>query len=97
MFLCSKLTLLDRYSEFAVKNYPDIDNELLFVLIQASLFSETGISIKDLVGCLGITYQTLTNRLKAVREKNLLVEKKQGKRKYFELDISLLDKKMIEN
>ena len=95
--LSSKLTLLDRYSELAAKKYPYIDSELLFVLIQASLFSETGISIKDLVGCLGITYQTLTKRLKTVREKNLLVEKIQGKRKYFELDISLLDKKMIEN
>lgn len=97
MFLCSKLTLLGRYSELAAKKYPYIDSELLFVLIQASLFSETGISIKDLMGCLGITYQTLTKRLKTVREKNLLVEKIQGKRKYFELDISLLDKKMIEN
>lgn len=86
---------MGRYSELAGKKYPYIDSELLFVLIQASLFSETGISIKDLVDCLGITYQTLTKRLKTVREKNLLVEKNQGKQKYYELDISLLDKNMI--
>ena len=95
--LSSKLTLWGRYSEIAEKNYPDIDSDLLFVLIQAALFSETGISIKELADCLGITYQTLKKRLDAVREKNLLVDKKQGRQKYYELDISLLDKEIISD
>lgn len=61
------------------------------LLLQATLFSEIGISTKDLLNILGITRTTLRNRLKNIDE-NLVDIKKVGKEKFYSFrDLSVLN------
>lgn len=72
-------------------NDSSIMTELYFYLLQAALFSNIGISIKDLTDCLKISVNTLRHRLKAIPE-NLLIQNRQKGRKYYMLDLSEVDK-----
>lgn len=64
--------------------------DLYFLLIQASLFSENGISIPEILDHFNISRSTLTNRLKKI-DTHLLIEKTTGKYKYYSLDLKKLD------
>ena len=61
--------------------------ELYYYLLQASLFSEHGISTNELLDISKISRPTLIKRLNSVEEKGLLVTERLGKYKYYQLDI----------
>ena len=61
--------------------------DLYYILLQASLYSESGISIEELLNITNVTRPTLLKRLKEVKGNGLLIEEKQGKYKYYMLDI----------
>ncbi len=65
--------------------------ELYYVLIQAALFDENGISIPELEKHLKCSYGTLNKNIKRISENNLIVEKKIGKNKYYAINIEELD------
>ena len=61
--------------------------DLYYLLLQAALFSENGISIKDLVAMLNISKPTLSNRIRAINEEGLIKETNMDKHKFYSLDI----------
>ena len=74
--------------------YPEKDEkvrQLYSLLIQAALFSEMGISIAELKYGLEIkSYATLQSKLAIIKSQNLLIENKEGKTKYFKIDLEEL-------
>ena len=60
-------------------------------LIQAALFSNMGISQKDLEHEMGVTYNTVRSRLKRIPEE-LLITNKQGNRSFYLLNLKAVDK-----
>lgn len=74
-----------------VHNHEDKIMLLYSLLIQAALFSEAGITIAELKYGLDIkSYATLQNKLAIIKEQNLLLESKEGKMKYFKIDLEKL-------
>lgn len=65
--------------------------EAYYLLIQASLFSELGISTKALESNLGVGYTTVKKALDIIDGDNLLISKKDGKEKYYSLDLNKVD------
>lgn len=64
---------------------------LYSLLIQATLFSEMGITIAELKYGLDIkSHATLQNKLAIIRDQNQLIEIKNGKSKFFKLDLDAL-------
>lgn len=80
---CQALLCLDKTDQ---KTLPLCD-----LLIQASLFGTKGISSDDLCTQLGISKPTLTSRLKALSPEELVSVVVEGHRKYYRLDLSVLD------
>lgn len=66
-------------------------NNLYELLIQASLFSESGIDTKDLTNYLNISRDTLNKRLEILEKYNLLLKKIDGKIHYYSLDLTVID------
>ena len=66
------------------------DYEICFVLIQAALFSEEGINKAKLCNVLNVSHSTLDKRLKRIRERGFLKEKKIGHEKYYNFDLNKL-------
>lgn len=74
----------------------DIDARKMYnVLIQAALFSEKGISTRELEGIFGSYYLTKKN-LGKIRPELLRAEKK-GKEMYYELDLNALDGMLLQD
>ena len=61
------------------------------LLVQASLFSENGISTQELIRYSHLTYATVKKYLKQIEQRGLLLSEKEGKEKFYTLDLSLLD------
>ena len=61
------------------------------VLIQASLFSEQGISTQELLSFFSTNYVTLGKRLAVVKNQDLLASEKHENRKYYSLKLKTLD------
>ena len=80
---CQALLCLDKTDQ---KTLPLCD-----LLIQASLFGTKGISSDDLCTQLGISKPTLPSRLKALSPEELVSVVVEGHRKYYRLDLSVLD------
>ena len=80
-----------------VESFDDAkENEKLLilygVLVQASLFSEKGITMAALTGGLGASYNTVKKLLAQVETKELLrVSTHERKIKYYEIDLDRLD------
>lgn len=95
--LQARLEMLNIYSSIIPK-LPLGDNNkqktLYFLLVQATLFSELGISTTDLLDMLRITRSTLTNRLKQIPD-GLLIIKKEKNNKYYSLDLHLIDERIM--
>ena len=96
-----KKSLLRRYGSWKryEKIIPQLDryqNEgmstLYNVLIQASLFSERGISTQELLALFATNYTTIRKRLSIVENQDLLITEKQGNRKYYTIKLQELDK-----
>lgn len=60
-------------------------------LLQAALFSESGIPLKTLLELLDIGRATLAKRLKTVEEHGLLITLQRGKEKYYQLKLDVID------
>ena len=69
----------------------DIDAGLCSVLIQAALFSEQGVSTRELLSFLHTTRTTLKVKLDRLSKQGYLVESKRGNEKYYQMDLSSLD------
>lgn len=76
---------------FLHHNNDDKVKQLYSLLIQASLFSETGITIAELKNVLNIkSYATLQSKLSIIKNQNLLIEKKDGNTKFFKIKLEEL-------
>lgn len=79
------------YAELLDQKVPERNKmieEIGFLLLQAQLFSENGIPTKDLLTVCKISKATLAKKLSYFKEKNLLVEKRIGKEKYYGIKLS---------
>lgn len=65
--------------------------QVFYLLIQATLFSEDGISTKELLETLHISRSTLTKRLKVFENKGLLQSKKEGREAFYSLEMNAFD------
>lgn len=84
--------LLDKYSDIIMNN-KKIQRELkdfAFVLIQASLFSDEGITKKELGTELNLSPSTVDKRLAALRKMNMLIEDKSGRAAKYLIDLDSL-------
>lgn len=70
---------------------------LYHVLIQASLFSEEGISTQELLILLNTNYTTLGKRLAIVKKQGLLETVKQGNKKYYSFKLDVLESMDFDN
>ena len=61
-------------------------------LIQASLFSENGISTQELMSYLHISRATLSNRLSSISEQGLLIKNASGNIRYYKLNLDEVEK-----
>lgn len=86
-----RIDSLDHYEEIKARYYKQFDQNLLGFLIQASLFSEYGISHKDLLLNCEISAGTLKARMDKLRGIDLLQEKRVGKEKYYKIDLKQFD------
>ena len=66
------------------------NKELAFFLVQASLFSETGIARKDLIKSMEVSESTIATRLHDLEEENYLIIQRIGKEKYYKLNLERL-------
>lgn len=96
--LCSALrkrvVALQTYAKILDDMFKDetpIMSKLYYVLIQASLFSDLGISLKDLEHYMDISYNTL-HKLMAKVPDDLLVKNKQNKLLYLSINLEEIDK-----
>ena len=95
----SKLTLWKRY-ERLVPELPGAEgNEnqcmLYSLLIQAALFSESGISTKELMLQFDMTYNPVKKLIDQVPE-NMLIIRKKGNAKYYQMDLAVLDRILLK-
>ena len=68
------------------------DIALLYdVLIQASLFSEQGISTQEMLSFFKTNYVTIGKRLAVVKAQDLLIAEKHEKKKYYSIKLNKLD------
>ncbi len=78
-----------------ITQLPDADDESMCriydYLIQAALFSNMGISQKELEHEMGLSYNTVRSRLKRIPEE-LLITNKQGNRSFYLLNLKAVDK-----
>lgn len=72
-------------------------HKLYDVLIQASLFSEQGISTQELLSFFGTNYATLGKRLDIVRNQNLLITEKHENKKYYSIKLRELDDMILKS
>ena len=77
-----------------ITQLPNAEDESMFrlyeYLIQAALFSNMGISQKELEHEMGMTYNTVRSRLKRIPEE-LLITNKQGNRSFYLLNLKAVD------
>ena len=81
---CTLIPRLDQHQNTDIASLYDI-------LIQASLFSEQGISTQELLSFFSTNYATLGKRLAVVKNQDLLVTEKHENRKYYSLKLKTLD------
>jgi DNA-binding transcriptional ArsR family regulator len=62
-----------------------------YVLVQVSLFSEIGVSKTELTNILNLSPATVIKYLKIFRDKELLIEEKDGREKLYRVDTDKLD------
>lgn len=85
----------------AITNLDQHQNEsiaaLYDVLIQASLFSEQGISTQELLAFFNTNYATLGKRLSIVKEQDLLITEKHENKKYYSIKLNELENILLNN
>ena len=90
--LIKKAHSLERFSK-DIEKLPHGDNKkykhMYYILLQASLFSETGISTSDLLEYLNLSRPTLQKRLKVMDDNNLLLTEKRDTSKFYQLNLEI--------
>ncbi len=77
-----------------IANIKDDNNQtfnLYYLLIQAALFSNLGITLSELEACMDISYNTLKRKLNDI-PKNLLNKKRENRKLYYSLNLDEFDK-----
>lgn len=84
-----------QYHTADLDTLPGADNttlrELYNTLIQAELFSETGVSMKELILHLNCSKVTVGKHLDVIRRLNVLKETKVGRKKYYGINLERID------
>lgn len=92
--LMERLNALDYYGKI-VERLPSGTKKsyytLYFVLIQAELFSEKGISTKELLDVTKVSNATLRKQLQEIQATGLLKQSSHGHAKYYSLDLDKAD------
>ena len=92
--LMGRLNALDYYGKI-VESLPGGTKKsyytLYFVLIQAELFSEKGISTKELLDVIKVSSATLRKQLQEIEATGLLERSSHGHAKYYSLDLDKAD------
>jgi len=98
--LAEKLFSWNRYCT-AIPKLDQHQNEdivrLYDLLIQASLFSEQGISTQELLAIFDTNYTTLGKRLAVVKNQDLLITEKHENKKYYSIKLKELDDMILES
>ncbi len=92
--LKKRLQQLQHYLR-CIPNLPNGLNQKYFdlysILIQASLFSENGISTQELMEIIGTSRTTTTNRLKNLSNEQLVIKKHFGNIRCYSLNLDIVD------
>lgn len=87
-----------RKYQYALMGVPNLEKKnvekLYNVLLQAALFSENGISTKELEAVSGLKYGGIRNLLGYI-QKDLLISATLGREKYYRLDLRKLDEQIL--
>ena len=83
---------LSEYYDTVMKNkkIPDSLKNIIFILIQASLFSDEGLTKKELEDELEISPSTVDKRLAKVKELGILIEDRSGRAIKYLIDLNML-------
>ena len=90
----SKKELMDKLCEEYIEKNDDLsknEKNVLYLLIQAYVFSDFGVSVNDITSTTGISSRTIRRLLSQFKEKGMLKEEKFGKVIYYNLAISPID------
>ena len=97
--LAHRLTSWHKY-ETLVSSFSSIQDddtrEMYSYLIQAALFSEKGISTAELKNQFNKSYYSVKKLLDKIPE-DLLMVRKDGKSKYYQINLSILDDMLLSN
>lgn len=80
---------LNKYKQL-LENRKEIDINVSYVLLQATLFSDIGMTKEELCEAVGICRSTLQHRLKVIDEKGYLITNKIGRENCYKLNIESL-------
>lgn len=82
-----KSELESKYKELKsqIRKLSKNEDNILFVLIQATIFSDFGVTIKEIQGTLKISVRTIRRCIEFLKEKNLLSENKYSRSLYYTL------------
>lgn len=98
--LNNRKNLLIYYSDAIPYFYKGLDKKydnIYYQLVQATLFSENGITIKELMVTNELSKSTIISRLNEIKKSEILVEKKIGKSNYYNLDLEKVDQIIESN
>lgn len=70
--------------------------ELYYTLVESTLFSNCGISIKDLMDAMNLSYNTVNKYLKSIPS-DVLIKQKQNRWMYYSLNLTEFDKYIEQN
>ena len=87
---CTAIPKLDQHKNEDIVRLYDL-------LIQASLFSEQGISTQELLAIFDTNYTTLGKRLAVVKNQDLLITEKHENKKYYSIKLKELDDMILES
>lgn len=71
--------------------------QIYHLLIQASLFSENGISTQELIEATDTSRTTIANRLKVISENNLIIKESVGNIRCYQLNLNMVDEIYNQN
>ena len=95
--LKSRISRLNKYNEI-LNGLPfgaGRTGEVAFYLVQASLFSEHGISTRILEENLNNSYSTVRKELDTIEKEGFLITKRVGKEKFYSIDIEKIDRMLL--
>ncbi len=86
-----KLRYYENCIQYLPYGFSEKYQDLYFLLIQAGLFSENGISTQELIEVLRVSRATVSSRLKNLAKENLIIKKAFGNIRYYSLDLDTVD------